>query len=157
MEIFNNSNNNGNDGNVNDTGRPPPPIFITSADHHQQQHQPNLYLNINERQSSAPNSPLSTSSSPRLSYNNSNNNQPLSVQTQNLSQQQQQMNMNQYQQSPTYQNAISTPLPPSPCPSSFLSSNEDEHNQMYIPRSPNQQNAYAMDQQQQQYNAYHHP
>ncbi|CAO3648419.1 unnamed protein product [Mucor hiemalis] len=145
--------------------RPPPPIFITSADVHQQQQQQqqqhqqqqhgNFYLNINEQQQSAPNSPLSTASSPRLNHsnlNNNTNNPPLSVQTQD---------MNGYSPSltPTYQNAINTPLPPSPCPSNgnnYLSSNNnnDENNDMYSPRSP----TFALDPQHQyNNNSYHHP
>ncbi|GAA5810230.1 hypothetical protein MFLAVUS_003650 [Mucor flavus] len=88
-----------------DPDRPPPPIFITSADQHhhqQQQHQQGFYLNINE-QSNSNNNNNNTSPS------NNNNPQPLSVQTQ--------INMNQYQpRSPSYQNAMNTPLPPSPCP-----------------------------------------
>lgn len=128
-----------------DPDRPPPPIFITSADNHQQQQQQhqqgNFYLNINDQ----PSSPNSASSSPQMSHNNNNNNsQPLSVQTH--------VSMNhQYQpRSPSYQTAINTPLPPSPCPSSgnYLSSTEDPFN----PRSPMAQNTYI---QQQQYNNYH--
>lgn len=150
--------------------RPPPPIFITNADinqqqQQQQQHHGNFYLNINEQQQqqqnqqqhhhhqhSTPNSPLSTASSPRLNHStnlNNNNNAPLTVQTQDMN------NAAAYSPSaltPTYQTAINTPLPPSPCPSNgnnFLSSNSsnDENNDIYSPRSP----TFALDPQQQQY------
>jgi hypothetical protein len=150
--------------NNNDPDRPPPPIFITSADNlqlqqqqqQQQQHQQqaNYYLSINEQQQqhqSAPNSPLSTHSSPRLSH-------PLTVQTQQLNQ----FN-NSGQRSPSsliapsYQNAVNTPLPPSPCPTSpgFLTSSDEDHtnSNLYSPQSRTpimNQNSYIMDPNQQQ-------
>ncbi|EPB92076.1 hypothetical protein HMPREF1544_01140 [Mucor circinelloides 1006PhL] len=147
-----------------DPDRPPPPIFITSADNsqqqqqQQQQQQPNFYLNINDQPSSASNSPLSTASSPRLTHTSSNNNPQLSVQTQNL--QQQQLAIHQFSPqhqanpslTPTYQQAVNTPLPPSPCPSpgQFLD-DDGTHQSMYHPRSPMLgPNAYMMEAQQQQ-------
>lgn len=161
-----------------DPDRPPPPIFITSADNsqqqQQQQQQPNFYLNINDQPPSTPNSPLSTASSPRLNNvpsNNHTNNPQLSVQTQNLQQHQQQQQLaihqfppQQHQRSPsltpTYQQAVNTPLPPSPCPSPGQFLDDDGSNQsMYHPRSPMLgPNAYMMDaqQQQQQQQQHHH-
>ncbi|GAA5803744.1 HSF-type DNA-binding-domain-containing protein [Helicostylum pulchrum] len=152
-----------------DPDRPPPPIFITSADHHhqqqqqQQQQQQNIqqqqqniqhqqqqgfYLNISEQSNSNSNNNNNNSNTPPS--NNNNNTQPLSVQTQ--------INMNQYQpRSPSYQNAMNTPLPPSPCPSSgnYLASSEE--NPIYSPRSPITPNSYIMNsQQQRQYNNNYH-
>ncbi|KAI8369180.1 HSF-type DNA-binding-domain-containing protein [Choanephora cucurbitarum] len=112
-----------------DPDRPPPPIYITSADNQQQQQQNQFFLNVNE-QPSVPNSPLSTASSPRMM-----NTPPLqlTVQTQNL----------HVQRSPsltptTFQMAVGSPLPPSPCstsPGQFLGE-DDNSSQFYSPRSP---------------------
>jgi hypothetical protein len=158
--------------------RPPPPIFITSADNQQQQQQQgNFYLNMNEQQqASAPSSPLSAASSPRF-----NPQQPqLTVQTQNLNQQQQLNIYPQQQQpgspslTPTFQTAINTPLPPSPCatnPNQFLSedphsvyhnnnsnsNNHNNHNHNSSERSPMLTQQYMMDPRQPQFNTTFHP
>lgn len=150
---------NSNNSNNNDPDRPPPPIFITSADNQQQQQQQqqgNFYLNINDQQQnlqqqqSAPNSPLSTHSSPRLNH-------PLTVQTQQLNGGGQRSPSSL---TPTYQNAINIPLPPSPCPTSpgFLttaSSASDDNNNLYNSpqsRSPIMTpNSYILDPNQQQH------
>lgn len=126
-----------------DPDRPPPPIYITSADNQQQQQQQHnqFFLNVAE-QPSVPNSPLSTASSPRIMHTNIPPPLQLTVQTQNL----------HVQRSPSltptsFQMAIGSPLPSSPCstsPGQFLS--EDDNSQFYSPRSPiGPTNGYLLD------------